>query len=88
MKAFREKTHPLTGCTASVTNPLKNSREINALQIAKKRSSTRIIGPRRVIDSEVFAGREWQEVTSADGVTIYVSQLTKRALVDGASVGK
>ena len=45
------------------------------------KSSARIVGPRSVIHAEIIAGREWQEVVSADGVKSYVSRLGKRALV-------
>jgi hypothetical protein len=71
--------------TALPTNPHKSSREINALQVAKKRSSARIIGPRKVVAVEVFAGREWQEVVSSSGVFSYVSRLAKRALAEAAA---
>lgn len=68
--------------TALVRNPPKSSREINALQAAKLRSSARIIGPRAATQSEIFAGREWREVVSTSGVTSYVSPIGKRALCD------
>jgi hypothetical protein len=83
-RAFREKTHPMTGCTGSVTDPPKISNENNILQWPKSRSSTRfkngICGPRKVIDFELIAGRSWQEVVSSNGVKSYVSRLVQRAL--------
>src|SRR5262245_46705757 len=61
--------------TVLPTKALKSSREINALQIAKPRSSVRIIGPRTVIEAELIAGRDWQEVVSSAGVVSYVSRI-------------
>lgn len=70
--------------TAVGPDPHKNSNENNILQWPKSRSSTcfrdGIVGPRRVTDVEVVAGREWQEVVSSDGVVCYVSRLAQRAL--------
>jgi hypothetical protein len=42
-----------------------------------------IKGPAAVIQAEIIDSREWTEVVSSDGVKSYVSQLRKRALVDG-----
>jgi hypothetical protein len=52
----------------------------NALQGAKIQSSTRIVGPTRVLTIEVF-DRAWQSRTSSGGVAIEVAQLRPRALV-------
>ena len=52
----------------------------NALQGAKIQSSTRIVGPTRVLAIEVF-GRAWELRTSSGGVAIEVAQLSPRALV-------
>src|SRR5262245_27394366 len=71
--------------TALVRNPPKSSRQINELQWAKTRSSTRIIGPSDVVHAEVFAGRDWEEVVSNSGVVSYVSRIAKRALVGGGT---
>jgi len=71
--------------TALVPNPPKILHDLNALQAAISRSSARIIGPRRVIDAELIAGREWQQVVSAGGVTYFVSRLSARALVSGGA---
>jgi len=64
------------------TNPHENGNDFNALQWSKSGSSTGIVGPRLVIEAEVFAGREWHEVISADGVRSQVSTLARRALVN------
>jgi hypothetical protein len=44
-----------------------------------------IVGPRYVIQAAVTDSRKWTEVISSDGVTSYVSQIGKRALVEGAA---
>jgi hypothetical protein len=36
----------------------------------------RIYGPRRVIQRELFAGRQWRDVVSPDGVRVWVAGLT------------
>src|SRR5262245_22269311 len=76
--------------TALVPDPHKSSNENNILQWPKTVSGTchngrsdGIVGPAKVIHAEVIAGRDWQEVVSSGGVTIYVSRLTTRALRDG-----
>lgn len=84
VKAFREKTHPITGCTGSVTPPHKSSRKINELHAAKTVSRARIIGPRTVIQAEIIDGRAWEEMVSSSGVRAYVSVLARRALRDGS----
>jgi hypothetical protein len=66
-------------------DPHKSSREINALQVTKTVSTDGIIGPRKVIDAELVAGRNWEQVVSASGVVSYVSSLGRRALVEGAA---
>ena len=84
MKAWRVKIPSEGGYTLSVTNPHKKDNENNILQWPKSRSSTcfkdGIVGPRRVVDVEVTAGRDWQEVVSSNGVKSYVSRLVQRAL--------
>jgi hypothetical protein len=64
------------------TEPHKNGNEFNALQWSKSGSSTGIVGPRRVIEAEVFGSREWRDEISADGVRSQVSTLVRRALVN------
>jgi hypothetical protein len=91
MRAHRVKIPAEGGGSGSVTNPHKISNENNILQWPKSRSSTcfkdGIVGPRRVIERAVIAGREWQEIVSSDGVKSYVSRLTRRALIDGGAPG-
>ena len=72
--------------TALVRNPPKFSCQINELQRAKTRSSSRIIGPRTVINTEIIAGRDWEEFVSASGAVSYVSRIAKRALVGGGTI--
>jgi hypothetical protein len=77
--------------TAVVPTPHKSSNENNVLQWPKSRSSGAekaprtdgIIGPKRVIDVEVVAGRDWREIVSSSGVKSYVSRVTARALREG-----
>lgn len=67
-----------------VPTPHKINNENNILQWPKSRSRPRhndgICGPRKVVDIEVIAGRDWQEIVSAHGVMSYVGTLAKRAL--------
>jgi hypothetical protein len=72
---------PTTPDTALPTAPPKKALDSNALQRAKTLSSTRIIGPARVIAAEVF-NRDWQAAVSSDGVAIEISRVRQRALVD------
>jgi len=71
--------------TALVPDPYKSSRHINGLQGKKTWSSAGIVGPRKVIQVEVIAGRVWQEIVSTDGVKSYVTQLSKRTLKETGS---
>src|SRR5262249_61706133 len=59
--------------------------EIKGLQNSLARRSEGIIGPRKVIRAEVFAGRKWEQVVSSSGVVSYVSRISKRALVEGGA---
>lgn len=61
--------------------PRQKLNDFKGAKFTKTQRSDGIIGPRRVIDAVVVAGREWREVVSSDGVVSYVSQLAKRALV-------
>ena len=77
--------------------PHKSSNENNILQCGKTHSSPHrsgpprsissrgIIGPRHVIQVEIIDCRDWEEVTSSDGVRSYVSYIGKRALIDGGA---
>jgi len=75
--------------TAVVPDPHESFRHINGLQGAKSRSTAGIVGPRNVprhvFQCEVIAGREWQEIVSTDGVTSYVTRLSKRTLRETAA---
>src|SRR5215831_15655743 len=53
--------------------PHKSASENNELRRVKTASNPRILGPRRVIDVELVAGRGWKEVSSSSGVVSYVS---------------
>jgi hypothetical protein len=65
---------PLLGKdTGLPTNPPQKSRNFSELQATKTGSSLRIYGPARVIERELFAGRDWRVVTSADGVICHVA---------------
>jgi hypothetical protein len=65
---------PLLGKdTGLPTNPPQKSRNFSELQATKTGSSLRICGPARVIERELFAGRDWRVVTSADGVGCQVA---------------
>ena len=69
-----------------VTNPHKSSSKNNILQWPKTVSSlfcNGIIGPRAVIEAEVIAGHEWQEVISAGGVRSQQTIIRRPALVRG-----
>jgi hypothetical protein len=55
--------------------PPEKLNEINRAFQAKIR------GPKRVIDVEVWGGRDWQSRTSSGGVPIEVSRIRARALV-------
>lgn len=60
--------------------PRQKSNDFNGAKTPKPGWSDGIIGPRRVVDREAIAGRDWHEVVSAHGVVSYVSQIAKRAL--------
>ena len=65
---------PISGQdTALPTNPPKKFNGVNNLQGAKTGSTSRIFGPRDVIDAELFAGRDWTPVVSPDGVTCMIA---------------
>jgi hypothetical protein len=64
--------------TGRVTNRPKNPNDIKPFQTAKTGSRVRINGPRRVVERELIAGREWREVTSSDGARVHVTRLERR----------
>jgi hypothetical protein len=72
----------LGGDSGLLTHPQIKHCDFNVLQWAKSGSSTRIVGPHRVVEAELFAGREWRDKISADGIRSQVSTLARRALVN------
>jgi hypothetical protein len=70
--------NPVAGTgTGKPTNPPKKSNGANGLHAAKPESTPRIYGPRRVIERELFGGRDWHEEVSPDGVVSQVAQLRR-----------
>jgi hypothetical protein len=68
--------NPVLGMdTGPVTNPPKKLNGFNGLQGAKLGSTPRIYGPRHVLERELFAGSDWQQVVSPDGVVTQVARL-------------
>ena len=67
--------------------PRQKLNNFNGAKFVKRGWSDGIIGPCRVIEAAVIAGREWEEVVSSDGVKSYVSRLTRRALLDRGASG-
>jgi hypothetical protein len=67
--------------TARPTHPPKNASDSKRLLERFSGSSPRIFGPRHIIEAEVFGGRNWQSMTSSDGVSVEVSRLRPRALM-------
>ena len=65
--------------TGKPTKPPKKSNGFNSLQAAKSGSTPRIFGLRRVIERELFAGCDWHEETSPDGVVIQVARFRRAA---------
>ena len=55
------------------TKPPKNINQISRFQNG-------VLGPRRVLEAEIYAGRTWCEAVSRDGVVCQVAQLRPRAL--------
>ena len=53
--------------------PSQKPNNFNGLQGAKSGSNPRIYGPRRVIEVELLAGRDWTPVVSPDGVVCMVA---------------
>jgi hypothetical protein len=57
--------------------PQKKMCNFNELQTAKTGSSLRICGPAWVTERELFAGRNWREVISTDGVVCLVASVRR-----------
>jgi hypothetical protein len=69
--------------TGAPPNPPKKINGFKSLPVPKTGSSISPKVPRRVIEVEVFGGREWQQTTSSGGVACEVSTLRPRALRNG-----
>jgi hypothetical protein len=65
------------------TQPIQNVNDFNRSQHPFSQSSSRISGPRHVIEVECFDGHIWTPTMSSDGVAVMVSRLRQRALVTG-----
>ena len=63
--------------------PPKKSNSFNGPKTGKTLRSGGIIGPRAVIQAEVIAGREWEDVVSAGGVKSQQTIIRKSAIVRG-----
>jgi hypothetical protein len=80
---FRKNGHTaiisggLGQATGRVTHPPKKLNGFKILQAAKSGSTPAICGPQRVIERELFAGREWHEQVSPDGVAIQVTRFRR-----------
>jgi hypothetical protein len=69
-----------THTIARPTNPPKKDRKFKTLQRVKSLSSCRILGPARVLATEVF-NRSWEGAVSSAGIAIQVSRIRPRSLV-------
>jgi endogenous inhibitor of DNA gyrase (YacG/DUF329 family) len=77
-KARTAIKHPVLGQdTGRVTSPPKKLNGFNGLQSAKSQSTSRIYGPRYVLERELIAGCDWHEEISPDGVVTQVTQLRR-----------
>jgi phage FluMu protein Com len=61
--------------SGSGTNPPKKSNGFNGVQAAKSGSNPPIYAPPWVIERELFAGRDWHEAVSPDGVVTKIARL-------------
>jgi hypothetical protein len=80
----RAKMGPRYPTSRSETDPQKKNKKFSALQRAKMESSRRIIGPRPVLDIEVW-DRTWEPTVNSDGAAVDVSRIRARPLVEGRS---
>jgi hypothetical protein len=69
--------------TGAPTALPKKTNELNGFRSPKSGSSIGPKVPRRVVEVEIFGGREWKPLTSSDGVACEVSTLRPRALQNG-----
>src|SRR5262249_11204212 len=60
----------------------KRSEKVQGSQWPKAGKMRDIVAPRDVIQAEVIAGRDWEEVVSSSGVVCYISRGRERALRD------
>lgn len=65
----------------SETNARKKAGISNGLRERFSGSTPHIFGPARVIETEVYGGRNWRSVVSSDGVTVEIARLRPRALI-------
>lgn len=65
--------------------PPKSSIKSATFETENRGRAPRICGPRPVLEIEIFAGRDWRESISADGVTSQLSMLRPPVVRGGAS---
>ena len=66
------------------TNPPKKLNQVNGVQGAKRVPNPPVFAPARIIERELFAGRQWDRTVSSDGVVSYV---VRRRPASGADNG-
>ena len=71
-------TDVLSQDTALPTKPTQKPNGFNDLRVAKLGSSSRIYGPGRVVEAELFTGMDWSPATSPNGVVCVVARLGRR----------
>jgi hypothetical protein len=71
--------------TGAPPNPLKKANGFNVLRARENGSSIPQNLRRKVIETEIFGGREWRQVVSSDGVVCQVSTLRQRTLRNGGA---
>jgi hypothetical protein len=74
----KRRRYPPTGDETNASNIVSNSKRVPQRFLG---SSPHIRGPKHVIEDEVVAGRDWRQVTSADGIASFVSHLHEPTLV-------
>jgi hypothetical protein len=70
----RSRKGYLSGDTGAPATPIKKARIFNDLQWAKRQSSSPILGPSRVVETECFARFGWRQVVSPHGVEAMVTR--------------
>src|SRR5262249_24936948 len=66
--------------TGGPSNPPKNINGFNLFEPPENGSSIGPNGPRAAVEIEIWGGRSWRQVTSADGVICEVAVLRLRTL--------